>query len=160
MNKFCRKPEKGILGGVCAGFADLLSMKPNIVRLIFVAGTLFHGGLAVVYILLWIFTPKSDGKRIHFSFSHHGRNSEFTFMDEEHDDKYGDDYDMKNMRDAESAKTSKSNVVAGVILIVAGGVFLAKNFMPNIDVFDYWPLLVVGAGVGVLVRALRSDDYM
>ncbi|GAB1430914.1 hypothetical protein MASR2M18_17480 [Ignavibacteria bacterium] len=52
----------------------------------------------------------------------------------------------------------KGNITMGIILITLGGVLLARNFMPDIDITSYWPLLLIGIGAGVLLRVLRSNN--
>lgn len=49
------------LAGVCGGLAQYLDVDPTVVRLIWVALSLFPGGIvggAVVYALAWIIIPK------------------------------------------------------------------------------------------------------
>lgn len=46
-----------MLGGVCGGFAEYLSMDSSVVRLIFVAFTLFGGSGFLVYFLCWLIIP-------------------------------------------------------------------------------------------------------
>lgn len=47
-----------ILGGVCAGFARLLDIKPIYLRLLAVVAVFFSGGTVIlVYIICWIIIP-------------------------------------------------------------------------------------------------------
>jgi hypothetical protein len=51
--------------------------------------------------------------------------------------------------------SNRSSFLWGILLILAGLVFLLVNFdaIPS-QVLDWWPLLVIGAGVWLLARAL------
>ena len=53
MKKLYRYPDKGYLVGVCHGLAIHTNIDPILWRVL----TVFSG-LAIVYIILWIFVPK------------------------------------------------------------------------------------------------------
>lgn len=57
---FKRIMSKNVLGGVCAGIAEMLSIDPVIIRLLFVLGAFFKGFLIPVYIILWIVIPSDN----------------------------------------------------------------------------------------------------
>ena len=54
----------------------------------------------------------------------------------------------------------RSNTILGVLLILAGAVFLAQQFYPSLPVWRYftfsWPWYVVGVGVLLLVLGLLA----
>ena len=43
-----------------------------------------------------------------------------------------------------------SNLIGGVVLIVLGLLFLANNLLPEFQFGDYWPLILVAIGAGIL----------
>ncbi|MDO8964277.1 MAG: DUF5668 domain-containing protein [Coriobacteriia bacterium] len=43
-------------------------------------------------------------------------------------------------------------IIGGIVLIVLGGIFLAGQFLPGIDISKLWPLILIGIGVGIIVR--------
>jgi hypothetical protein len=47
--------------------------------------------------------------------------------------------------------------VIGGVLIVIGGLFLARQFVPQIDFDLVWPMILVGLGVVVLAVGLTRD---
>src|SRR5437588_9695863 len=56
-----RSRQDRMLGGVSAGLAAYFDIDPVLVRLLWVAATVFTGGmLALAYILLWIIVPQED----------------------------------------------------------------------------------------------------
>ncbi|MEX1168802.1 MAG: PspC domain-containing protein [Chloroflexota bacterium] len=60
-----------------------------------------------------------------------------------------------------SREPGRGGFVAGVILIVIGGVFLAREFVPWFDWNLWWPIGLIGLGALLLVVALlpgRSSD--
>jgi phage shock protein PspC (stress-responsive transcriptional regulator) len=52
--------QDGLLGGVCAGLAARLGLRPSIVRVAFVAATALGGLGAIVYFALWLALPDVD----------------------------------------------------------------------------------------------------
>jgi len=50
------------LGGVCGGLAEWLGWNPNLVRLLYVVGSIVSVGFpgSVVYVILWIVIPKAE----------------------------------------------------------------------------------------------------
>jgi len=56
-----RSRDDKMLGGVSAGLAAYFAIDPVLVRLLWVVGAVFTGGLlALAYILLWIIVPQED----------------------------------------------------------------------------------------------------
>ena len=60
MDKLYRSETDKMLGGVCGGFAQYLKMDSSILRLIFVAFTLFGGSGFLVYLICWIVIPSQS----------------------------------------------------------------------------------------------------
>ena len=52
--------QKGMLGGVCAGFAYWLGWPTWILRALLVGLVIFAGTGILLYIILWIFMPATD----------------------------------------------------------------------------------------------------
>lgn len=48
---------------------------------------------------------------------------------------------------------NKRSITGGLILIVLGGLFLAENLIPGVHFGDYWPLLLIAIGIGLLWNA-------
>lgn len=53
-----RDTANGVIGGVCAGLADYLSIDVSVVRLIAILFFLFGGGGLVAYVVMWIVVPR------------------------------------------------------------------------------------------------------
>lgn len=53
-------------------------------------------------------------------------------------------------------KRDRGSVIGGIVLIVLGLLFLADNFLPNVRFGDFWPLILVAIGIGLLWRS-RDD---
>ncbi len=49
------------IAGVCGGLARYFDIDATLVRVIFVLLTLFSGGGLILYIILWLVMPQSEG---------------------------------------------------------------------------------------------------
>lgn len=49
------------LAGVCGGLARYFDIDATLVRVVFVLLTLFSGGGLILYIILWLVMPQSEG---------------------------------------------------------------------------------------------------
>jgi len=52
---------------------------------------------------------------------------------------------------------NKRGVVGGFVLIGLGVLFPADNLLPDFRFGDYWPLILVAIGVGLLWKANRPS---
>ena len=58
--RFYRDPDGRIVGGVCSGIGYYFGVEPIIIRLLFVVTFFTLGGGILIYIILWIITPKAN----------------------------------------------------------------------------------------------------
>lgn len=56
------------------------------------------------------------------------------------------------------AKTQRSGegIVGGFVLIILGLLFLGERMIPGFHFGDYWPLILVAIGVGILWKGYRE----
>jgi phage shock protein PspC (stress-responsive transcriptional regulator) len=132
-----------VIGGVAAGIAKSLNVDPVIIRLVFVLLLIFGGSGLLLYIIFWIVLPEEKNY------------SENNFAE-----KTGDmETEMKNNQKEESKgpknippkPKNDGNLIAGLILITLGVIFLLERWIRWIDFADLWPLILVVAGI-VLIR--------
>ncbi|MBG0784133.1 MAG: PspC domain-containing protein [Anaerolineaceae bacterium] len=55
--KLYRIPEKGMIGGVCAGLGEYLNADPTLIRLLFVLLLLAGTSGGWVYFIMWLVIP-------------------------------------------------------------------------------------------------------
>jgi hypothetical protein len=51
-----------------------------------------------------------------------------------------------------------ASVILGGFLIILGGFFLAREFLPSIDFDWFWPLVLVGLGILLVVTSMRRPS--
>lgn len=61
--RFQRSSDKRLLAGVCGGIAEYFGWEPNIVRIVFVALSIFVFSGIFVYILAWLLMPAQGEQR-------------------------------------------------------------------------------------------------
>ena len=50
-------------------------------------------------------------------------------------------------------KSETGSIWIGIVLILLGGLFLLDNFIPRFDFGDYWPIILIGLGIGLILKA-------
>ncbi len=53
-------------------------------------------------------------------------------------------------------RRERSGVVGGMVLVVLGCLLLVERFVPEVRLEDYWPLILVALGVGLLLKRRPS----
>ncbi len=51
-----------------------------------------------------------------------------------------------------SPRRERSGLIGGLVLITLGLLFLADNFIPDVRFGDFWPLILIVIGAGMLWR--------
>ena len=160
--KLYRSYKDKMLGGVAGGLAEYFAIDPTLVRIIFVV-SLFAGGAGVLaYIILWIVVPEEPyaftapnpqtGSKTNEEAGSPGETSEPDTS--EPDTPEQPDQQQKYYQAMTEQKHKRSSIL-GVILVVIGLLFLLDNFIPRIHFGDFWPLLLVAIGIGLLLNARK-----
>jgi phage shock protein C len=58
MKKFYLSDTDKRIGGVCGGLAEYFGIDPTFVRLLFILGGLLGGFTVIVYLALWLISPR------------------------------------------------------------------------------------------------------
>jgi hypothetical protein len=62
-------------------------------------------------------------------------------------------------RRSDRSDATRGGLVAGLILIVVGGFFLARQLLPSFDFGLWWPVLAIGLGLVLVVLALVPSRH-
>jgi len=142
--KLYRTTYDKIIGGVAGGLSEYFEVDVVIFRLLFVLLVLLGGGGLVAYIIMWIVVP---AKPIPFQYNkasgaqaNPGPGGAPDAGDTAADSE-------KATSAAPSTKTpSNTSLVAGIILILVGVLFLANRMLPWFEMRDFWPVLLIAGG--------------
>jgi Putative stress-responsive transcriptional regulator len=64
MKKFYLSQTDKKIGGVCGGLADYFGVDSTFVRLLFILGGLLGGFTIIVYLAMWIISPRSTTGKV------------------------------------------------------------------------------------------------
>ncbi|MFW5981749.1 MAG: PspC domain-containing protein [Halanaerobiaceae bacterium] len=156
--KIYRSRKDKIIGGVCGGLAEYFDIDSTLVRLVFILLFLSPNGIGILfYIIPWIIIPEKPAS-LDDDFQSNG--------DENYDEEVileaevvDDTTEEKNIhKDNSSVNTEKKHAIIGVVLIALGSLFLVDYWMPRFHWERFWPLILVGVGVVLLLKGVKGDE--
>jgi phage shock protein C len=143
---FYRSSSNKVVAGVCGGLAEKLVIDPVIIRLVFVLLAVFAGGGILAYIILWIVLPERPWTDAYTS-----QKSRETSSENPGENQSWQAQDIPNKENPiPDPNASKTQLIAGTILIALGGLFLIAAFIPRINVYDLWPVALIVIGLFIL----------
>ena len=138
-----RSRDERLFLGVAGGLAEWFDVDPSIVRLAFVLFSLAGGAGVVVYIAMAIFVPERPaGVPIRPGVALTGEpppESSAGARPRRRDD-------------------GRGALVFGVLLVAVGAWFLLRRAIPGLDLDNWWPVLLIGIGLVLLLGAARGSD--
>lgn len=160
--KLYRSNKDKMLGGVAGGLAEYFAIDPTLVRIIFVV-SLFAGGAGVLaYIILWIVVPEEpyvfaapNAGAGNAAGTETTSDTEVNTGTESGSSQENAQPNYQQYQQAMAEQKHKRSSIFGVILVVVGLLFLLDNFIPRIHFGDFWPLLLVAIGIGLLLNARK-----
>ncbi|MFO8054251.1 MAG: PspC domain-containing protein [Bacteroidales bacterium] len=147
-----RSIENRYIGGVCGGLARYFNMDVIIIRLIFFLALIFGGGGFLAYIILWIVVPEEPLAK-----AQRDMHTEETDHQEEGYINV-DAGEINTDPAATNEKKSDGNIIAGLVLIVLGALFLADHLIPHLNFSDLWPVILIVAGIAVLLKNMHHHS--
>jgi len=133
-----RSPDGKFIGGVATGIAEYFDIDPVLVRLLFVVLTFINGIGILAYIILWIVVPYKPTLPV-----------STTATEAE-----GSVSSSDQIPAGTTASHNASASSFGIILIGLGVLFLLNNFIPSFSLRDFWPLILIAVGGGMLWYAI------
>ena len=144
--RLIRSKSDRMIGGVCGGLGDYFDVDSNIIRLIFVAFTLFGGSGVLVYIVLWIVVPE-ENKTSYFE----DVTSKDNKMEGKEKVKGAADRFASEIKDAvKNDKKRDGRTVLAITLIFLGLIFLLNNFISVSHFIRLWPLILIIIGLSIM----------
>ncbi len=140
-----RNTRHHVLGGVCSGLGKYLNVDPIILRILFIMLALLGGGGVIIYIILWIVIPEEP-----FA----------TFAEQPAGDPNpqaeNTPYEAQSHAQPQSSVpategSGRGGLIAGIILISLGVLFLVDQYIPRINIEDLWPVFIIIAGVALVL---------
>ena len=152
-DRLYRSPDDRMIAGVAGGLAEMLDIDPSIIRIVWAVLIVVTGGLALlVYIVMAIVVPErpagvdvrrpGDGGAASYGAAATGQPGSASPGRAPRNDR---------------SDEARGGLIAGLILIVIGGFFLARELLPSIDLGFWWPTVAIGLGVVLVVLALMPS---
>lgn len=140
-----RSRDDRMLAGVAGGLAEIWDADPSLIRIVWALLIVLTGGLALlVYIIMAIVVPEGD---------------QSTGTTAEPDDRRAARREARAGRRASRGEQGNSaGIVIGALLILIGGAFFVREWLPAFDFDFFWPLALVGLGIVVLVVGFTRDS--
>ncbi len=163
-DRLFRSRRSRVVGGVAAGLGDYLNIDPVLIRILFVAATIFHGIGILLYIILWIVVPENESEQPEMKVKSEMRNemdSETSYTrDEVKEEPVNQSKDssssINDETKEENKKIGKGRFAAGIILISLGLIIFADKFIPFFSFDLIFPLLLIFVGITLLWNSSRK----
>lgn len=150
--RFYRSNTSTYIGGVCGGIADYFNIDPVLVRIIFILFFLYGGAGVLIYLILWIVTPKAP---IDYSKFY---NTSGAGGNPVSDDNKTNPVDFESVKDnAKSGSKRNGALIGGIILVATGTLFLLDNIIKTFSFHDFWPVILVILGVAVIFSSVNNN---
>jgi len=135
--RLLRSKSDRMLGGVCSGLGRYLGMDPLLIRIGFGALALINGFGLLLYFVLWIVIPDEAGRELSSEDAVRANLS---------------DMSQQLQSTVQSIGATRGSMIVGLFLIGAGVWFMAKMIFPTLNLDLFWPVILIGAGLFILLR--------
>ena len=132
-----------MIGGVAGGLAESINLDVTLIRFLFILLVLVGGGGLILYVVLWIVLPLNENTLININSND---------MEEQKTKETGQDPSFTKQNQKFKRKDDGS-LIAGLILISLGVIFLVIRYVPRIDFGDLWPVILIVIGIVLLRNA-------
>lgn len=174
--KIYRSRKDKMVGGVCGGVAEYFDIDPTIVRLVAVLLFFAEGIGLLLYIVSWVVIPERSGSAKNYDertntidvegYSYNDDDSnqqeEKINYDFEEDNKHQSGektgFEKETAKSRDDATDDKSQRTIGVILVGLGSLFLLDNIFPYFRWHRFWPLVLVGFGIILLLKGVNNNE--
>jgi phage shock protein C len=58
----------------------------------------------------------------------------------------------------ERKRSDRGSMTGGIVLIIIGLLFLGERFLPDFRFADYWPLILVAIGIGMIWKSWKPQQ--
>lgn len=140
-----RSKSSKIFAGVCGGLAEYFDIDPVLVRALFVILLLGDGISFILYIVLWFIMPKGENKLPPDDLQVYSENSDPIILD--------DGNPVSSYSQDELLIRRQRRSILGIFLIILGVILLLSHMINFAFMSDFWPALLVLAGIVLLCAA-------
>ena len=177
-HRLYRSERDRMLGGVAGGIADYFDLDPSLVRVAWAVLIIASGGLfLLLYIVMWFVVPEAppgyagstpwSASTSHTDASAAGAaptpDAPASTSGPAPSAPVGSppssiagDWAARRA-ERQRRRSGEGGILVGAVLIVVGIWFLARDYVPWLQVAELWPVALILIGLVLLVGALRRD---
>jgi phage shock protein C len=158
-----------MIGGVCGGLAEYFGVDPTLVRIGAVLLGIANGVGVLAYVILLVVVPEEGDKPMYAAWTDSTDASGETAPVDPSTPAPQPSPSRESATPATPAPVAapptvvmpvtpaprRGGLTGGIVLIVIGGVFLASQFVPGLDIGKLWPLILVAIGVSMILKSGR-----
>ncbi len=148
--KLYRSRRDKVIGGVAGGLADYFEVDVVIIRLLFVLVFFLGGGGFLAYIIMWIVIPAEPYYPPSNASAPRPEPNPDNAQPASPQEPNPAQPDAGNPAEPKSARKTNTSLLAGIVLIVLGIVFLANHMIPWFHLSNFWPVLLIIGGVYII----------
>jgi phage shock protein PspC (stress-responsive transcriptional regulator) len=138
--KLYRSRQNRVLGGICGGLGEYFEIDPVLIRVLSIVGAFISGGaLFLAYIILWIIVPEKSDPYVYGGAQTSDANQT-----------------AADINTPFAQTEPRGRRMLGFVLIGIGALLLIDNIFPLFDFWDYWPLLLIGAGILLVTNSFNK----
>lgn len=165
--KIYRSREDRMIGGICGGLAEYFDVDSTLIRLALLILFFASGVGLLVYIVAWIVVPEKPLRedKNNNATKDGAYNTGSDFYDNKGsniNDNQGGDSDADTATGTQKANNTdyseQRRQIIGYALIGLGAIFLFDNWLPYFRWERFWPLVLVGAGIYLLLKGVRENE--
>ena len=148
VKKFYRSRTDRVIFGVCGGLGKYFGIDPVLFRLLFILFSFVNGTGILLYIIMIIVIPEEPGRSGAGDKNLEGEINELAEKIE------GKAREISHEAKIDEGKMRDSRNVLGVIVVLVGLFFLARQIMPMgwLDMDIVWAVAIVGVGFYIIFK--------
>lgn len=152
--KLYRSPDDRVLAGVAGGMAETYDIDPSLVRIGWALLIILTGGIfLVLYVVMALVVPlRSFSQPLWSASAGPDGAPSAPQMTPNTGGPPPPGYQPGYSRNR-SNNNATGAMIFGLILILAGGYFLVRQFIPQLNLALLWPVVVIGLGAVLIVGA-------
>lgn len=149
-DRLYRSRDERIIGGVAGGMAQNLDLDPTIVRIGWIVLAFVAPITPLVYfVLMFVIPEEPESSAAGAPGSAQASDAPPTNREARREARRVARVERRGHGDR------SAGLIFGVLLVLVGGWFLIRPYIPRFDIGVYWPYLVIGLGVVLIVAAAR-----
>ncbi|MFL5689932.1 MAG: PspC domain-containing protein [Chloroflexota bacterium] len=159
-DRLYRSRDDRMIAGVAGGVAEHLDADPSIIRIVWAVLIFLTGGLALlVYIVMAFVVPERPaGMEVMRSPADAGADEPVPAGSWRAPD--GSTVPIASStvgrprRQRDPADRTRAGLIGGLVLVGLGGIFLVRELIPAFDFDLWWPAMLIGVGIVLIVVAV------